>query len=338
MKIKTQYYSKWIGKNEVLVKPITELTKKGFLTNDLTEKVLEEGPEYRDDFLVVGAIREPREIWILEPNQEVNVLTFDLDFLNSSSSFDPNNFYKTNREYFKEYEIRYKNGAVGRNVKFDLDKIREKNYHAIKMDWGLLDRYFDKYHNLRHSYPHRGKETGSILWIKWCFKEPVHIWCNLPNSKDNHEITTVEQEEELDLNKYRDSELDREGKIKYRVEHKDLRKHLFKRKVSDRCGICGKEYPVNLLVAAHIKKRAECRRHEKMDKFIVMPMCTFGCDDLYERGYISVKNGKVVANNQKYLTDDVRKYINKIENTECTYYNVNRKKYFLWHNKYHNIR
>ncbi|RDW17664.1 hypothetical protein [Oceanobacillus chungangensis] len=346
MKIKTQYYFREIRKNEKLEKPGPELTREGFFTDDLTEKVLEEGPVYSEDFLLVGVTAPPREIWILEPNQEVNVLTFDLEFLDADPYSDPNKFYETNREYFKEYEVRDRKDRIIRKVTFDLDKIRERDYDAIKANWWALKSYFNEQHRLSfYSGGSGGNRKGgrrNLLWVKWGFKELVHKWCNLPDSQNeglnNNAITTVELEEELALNKYDDSELDKKGEITYRVEHKDLRKHLFKGKISERCGICGKEYPVNLLVAAHIKKRAECKPHEKKDKNIVMPMCTFGCDDLYERGYISVKNGKIVANNQKHLTDDVREYIKKIENKECAYYNRYKEKYFLWHNDYHHIK
>lgn len=61
------------------------------------------------------------------------------------------------------------------------------------------------------------------------------------------------------------------------------------------CGICNKEYPINLLITAHIKKQTHCTFEEKLDyKNIVMPMCKMGCDDLYEKGYIFIRDGKVM--------------------------------------------
>lgn len=83
--------------------------------------------------------------------------------------------------------------------------------------------------------------------------------------------------------------LDLESRGKARTEQNFLRKYLFGNKKTCKCGICGESYPVSFLVAAHIKKRAHCTDEEKLDyKNIVMPMCKFGCDDLYEKGYGSL--------------------------------------------------
>ena len=76
--------------------------------------------------------------------------------------------------------------------------------------------------------------------------------------------------------------LDRKTEVSTRNEQRFLREHLFKNKKMAKCGICDKEYPVAFLVAAHIKRRANCSLDEKKDyKSVVMPMCKFGCDDLY---------------------------------------------------------
>ena len=64
---------------------------------------------------------------------------------------------------------------------------------------------------------------------------------------------------------------------------------------------------MSCLVAAHIKKRAACSLEEKKDyKSIVMPMCSFGCDYLYERGYIAVSDGKII---------DLKKKANNTDNS-----------------------
>lgn len=59
------------------------------------------------------------------------------------------------------------------------------------------------------------------------------------------------------------------------------------------CAICGRTYSVRALVAAHKKKRANCTEDERVDPYIVMPLCVFGCDFLYENGFITIDNGKV---------------------------------------------
>ncbi|WP_156413929.1 MULTISPECIES: hypothetical protein [unclassified Guyparkeria] len=80
-----------------------------------------------------------------------------------------------------------------------------------------------------------------------------------------------------------------------RREQAILREWLFNGKVTESCAICGKEYSVAALVAAHKKKRAYCTDSEKTDPRIVFPLCLFGCDFLYESGMVTIINGEVVS-------------------------------------------
>lgn len=128
------------------------------------------------------------------------------------------------------------------------------------------------------------------------------------------------------------TELNIESVTHRRREQSFLRHYLFGGKNACVCGICGRKLPVSMLITSHIKKRSECNKKEKLDyKNIVMPMCKFGCDDLYEKGYIYVQDGKVKINNHKWLTDDLKKELSKIENRKCEYYNERTKSYFEAH-------
>ncbi|BFI99902.1 MAG: hypothetical protein PME_23380 [Priestia megaterium] len=147
-----------------------------------------------------------------------------------------------------------------------------------------------------------------------------------------------EDEYEEIIKQYTSAEsLDTKSNGKSRREQAFLRRFLFGNKKSECCGICGNEYPVEFLVAAHIKKRAECTKEEKLDyKNIVMPMCSFGCDSLFEKGIISVTNGIVqLINNEKSLTLSMKNSISKIEGKNCEYWGRNTIKYFEWHQKHH---
>jgi len=80
--------------------------------------------------------------------------------------------------------------------------------------------------------------------------------------------------------------LDKAGHRALRVEQSYLRKALFNGPTAP-CDLCGRVFEVEFLVAAHIKKRADCDDQEKRDAaHVVMSACRFGCDELYERGYI----------------------------------------------------
>lgn len=86
---------------------------------------------------------------------------------------------------------------------------------------------------------------------------------------------------------------DREQLGNARNEHPILRQWLFDGTAVERCAICGEEYSVSSLIAAHKKRRADCSGNERIDPYIVMPLCLFGCDHMYERGYIYVQDGRV---------------------------------------------
>jgi hypothetical protein len=151
------------------------------------------------------------------------------------------------------------------------------------------------------------------------------------------EVTEEEYIEEV-LGLEIEGDLDTNHSGRGRREQPFLRKQLFKNKKSGYCGICGKYYPVNMLVAAHIKKRAKCSREERLDyQNIVMPMCKFGCDDLYEKGYIYLKDGVIHKNLCMPVTTDLLEKIVEIEGQSSLHWNENTKKYFEWHAGKYNL-
>ena len=78
---------------------------------------------------------------------------------------------------------------------------------------------------------------------------------------------------------------------------RELRDRLFGARTEAMCALCGDVYPVGLLVAAHIKKRAACTDLERRDlDNIAIPACALGCDALYEAGYLTVdRSGHIIA-------------------------------------------
>lgn len=124
--------------------------------------------------------------------------------------------------------------------------------------------------------------------------------------------------------------------VSTRLEHKYIVHHLFQGKLVGRCCICNKDYPRHLLVAAHIKKRSACKIEDKLDiENIALPMCRLGCDPLFEYGYLSVKNGKVVKHPSKEGTAAINEYMESVVGNSVIGWSKKNKKYFAWHLETH---
>ena len=80
-----------------------------------------------------------------------------------------------------------------------------------------------------------------------------------------------------------------------RREQGILQDWLFDGKTVLNCAICDRVFSSAALVAAHKKKRSFCSDKERLDPHVVMPLCLFGCDFLYERGLVLITGGKVCA-------------------------------------------
>jgi len=126
--------------------------------------------------------------------------------------------------------------------------------------------------------------------------------------------------------------LDRVVSGKARTEQAYLRYVNFRNKKYAECGICHREFPVSFLVAAHIKMRKYCTDVERRDyEHITMPMCKFGCDELYEKGYIGA-NEKIFVVKDENLSTSVLDYLSSVDGNSCSYWGTNTYAYFEWHN------
>ncbi|GAA1391397.1 hypothetical protein [Luteococcus peritonei] len=86
-----------------------------------------------------------------------------------------------------------------------------------------------------------------------------------------------------------DMPTDGERLVSARREQVHLRRNLLARMEKPTCGLCGREMPAELLVAAHIKPRRHCTQAERWD-FVncAMMCCLLGCDALFEHDYVWV--------------------------------------------------
>ena len=102
--------------------------------------------------------------------------------------------------------------------------------------------------------------------------------------------------------------------VKQRTEQYLLKRWLFQNKETEECAICGRTFSIKSLVAAHKKKRANCTEDERTDPNIVMPVCLFGCDHLYEHEYIRIYSGQIHIQNTDALQDSEKEYLLALEN------------------------
>jgi hypothetical protein len=119
-----------------------------------------------------------------------------------------------------------------------------------------------------------------------------------------------------------------------RTEQAYLRKHFLGGNSHGPCCLCGRAFPVELLVAAHVKPRSACSPIERADPRNVVPMCRFGCDELFERKFVFISDGKVRANDREIAqaTDAVRTYIQHLSMRACREWK-RAERYFRWHAK-----
>lgn len=128
--------------------------------------------------------------------------------------------------------------------------------------------------------------------------------------------------------------LDTFASVKIRKEQAQLRNLLAGNRKLASCALCGHEYPMGFLVAAHVKKRSICTDDERRDlRHVAMLACTFGCDALYEAGWITVgQDGHV----QTVPLDGVpggriREHLQYLAGRRCAAHSRASESYFAWH-------
>lgn len=117
-----------------------------------------------------------------------------------------------------------------------------------------------------------------------------------------------------------------------RVEQAYLRRHVMPGSDAE-CALCGQVFSVEFLVAAHIKKRAACGRAEKLDvPAIAMAACKFGCDYLFEAGYVAVDDtGRLRVSRQAPSSGRVADYMTLLSGRRIRTHGDRNARYFRWH-------
>lgn len=122
-----------------------------------------------------------------------------------------------------------------------------------------------------------------------------------------------------------------------RAEQSALREALLHGAPMGECALCGRVMDVRLLVAAHIKKRSHCSQAEKRDiRNIAMLNCKFGCDELFERGFISINDDWTVASKSALTDKTALEYIRQTLRVQIAP-RPRSAKYFAWHRQHHHF-
>jgi hypothetical protein len=128
--------------------------------------------------------------------------------------------------------------------------------------------------------------------------------------------------------------LDSTATVKVRTEQALLRSRLAGDREVAECALCGHQYPLRFLVAAHIKKRSLCTDDERRDlSHVAMLACTFGCDALYEDGWITVgPDGRIeVISLDTASAGRLRDYLQQLAGQHCRAHSQSSEPYFDWH-------
>ena len=125
--------------------------------------------------------------------------------------------------------------------------------------------------------------------------------------------------------------LDCPATVRQRREQQQLRAALLRGRTEAECTLCGETYPARFLWASHIKKRAAATDQEARDiPRVAMLACVFGCDALFEDGYVSVENGKIVGTTSVAGNTAIGSRIGQLRGRSVDRY-ADAAVYFDWH-------
>lgn len=128
---------------------------------------------------------------------------------------------------------------------------------------------------------------------------------------------------------------DRAAEVLLRLEHHTLQNILFGKGEVFKCAFCGDFYPRGVMAAAHIKKRSECSEEERRDFNVIIPACKFGCDELFEKGYIAVEDGMIRQVRRSPSSPKLEEQIERLTGRPTAYFTPATKRYFDDHYSFH---
>lgn len=145
------------------------------------------------------------------------------------------------------------------------------------------------------------------------------------------EIAGIAEDEHLVFNGHSD----RLGLARIRVEQPALRRRLLADRAEAPCGLCGVVASADYLVAAHIKRRADCSERERADVDVAMLACLFGCDAAFERGHVQVADDGIITIHAR--ADRTRDRLDHLSGRPAPAFNSANRRYFRAHRAAHTL-
>ncbi|MFF3724589.1 hypothetical protein ACFYYM_19725 [Streptomyces erythrochromogenes] len=125
------------------------------------------------------------------------------------------------------------------------------------------------------------------------------------------------------------------AQVLVRREQQKLRRALIRGRATTRCSFCGRTLPSRLVRAAHIKRRSQASRLERLDLGNIVPACLMGCDELFEHGYIYVaKDGTIAASPSSSTTNDLKHIAQTLAGRAVIDFDARRAEFFRWHREH----
>ncbi|MEV4078767.1 hypothetical protein AB0J43_00555 [Nonomuraea fuscirosea] len=117
-----------------------------------------------------------------------------------------------------------------------------------------------------------------------------------------------------------------------RKEQRQIRRLKFGGRTALRCDLCGRTLPRRLVHAAHVKRRADASHGERLDLRNVMAACLFGCDALFEHGYVYVDaDGLIRTSSTTAELEDLKGLADQISGRHCAHHRAETEAYFASH-------
>jgi 5-methylcytosine-specific restriction protein A len=153
-----------------------------------------------------------------------------------------------------------------------------------------------------------------------------------PVSEPEFEVA-VEESMDPDLDEEMFKDAKGSAPSPYRKEQKFLRDWLIPGATAE-CDLCRRTFAAPFLRAAHIKPRKDCSLEERLDyKNVVMRACLFGCDQLYELGWVVVESdGRIRRTAKADGALSESEYIEKhLTGNTCGAWTEGTEVNFAWH-------